>query len=305
MGVTAVEHESVVAAFAEEIGRADPVAVVGAKTQWLVGGEPADGVRLVRAPAGIISYEPAEMTVKVRAGTTIGSLNEELGQHRQMVPFDVDDRSATVGGLLSVGRSGIRRRRYGHIRDFVLQATYVNAVGDVISAGGPTVKNVSGYDLCRLMVGSLGTLGLIAEVVLRCVPVPTASHWFTYDGDPRNLDASLFQASSILWNGDTTWVLLEGHEADIESQAGRCGLQPAEGAPLVPKHGRLSKRPSDLYGLTGDFLAEIGVGVVHVGVGHLETSGAAEQTGARHLHRAVKERMDPKNRLNPGRCPIQ
>ena len=302
--MTAVEHEEDVASFARQVGRSDPVAVVGAKTHWHIGGVPDAGVRLVNAPVGIVAYEPAEMTIKVRAGTKVGAVNSELAAHGQMIPFDVVDDSATVGGVLAVGHSGTRRRRYGHIRDFVLQVTYVNAAGDVIAAGGPTVKNVSGYDLCRLMVGSLGTLGLVAEVTLRCVPVPAVSSWFAFDGNPRELNSSIFQASTILWNGETTWVLLEGHAADIESRSEQFALRPVTEAPQVPNAGRLSKRPSDVYDMAGNFMAEVGVGVVHVGAGHSELTSSIESTGARQLHRAVKERMDPMNRLNPGRSPI-
>ena len=302
MGVSTVENAETVTSFAHEVGRSDPIAVVGGKTHWCVGGQPDDGVRFVKAPSGIISFEPAEMTTRVGAGTTIAELNRALDEHGQMVPFDADD-SATVGGVLSVGRSGIRRRRYGHIRDFVLQVTYVNAAGDVISAGGPTVKNVSGFDLCRLMVGSLGTLGLMAEVTLRCVPVPSASRWFSHDGDPRELSSAIFQAASVLWNGESTWVLLEGHEADISARADEFGLRPAQGPPSMPGRDRMSMRPSDLYGCSGDFVAEVGVGVVHLGQGKAASSPATPTT-ASALHVAIKDRMDPMRRLNPGRSPI-
>jgi NAD dependent epimerase/dehydratase family enzyme len=83
-----------------------------------------------------------------------------------MVPLDpVDPERATVGGVLAVGESGIRRLRYGPVRDTVLEVRFVNAAGKVVKAGGPVVKNVTGYDLCRLLVGSVGTLGFLAEVV--------------------------------------------------------------------------------------------------------------------------------------------
>ena len=154
-----------VLAFATEIGSSGLVTVAGGRTQWTVGGSPLEGVREVTAPSGIWAYEPEEMTVRCGAGTTLQELSAALSKYGQMVPFDLSP-SATVGGALAVGRSGYRRLRYGHIRDFVLQVRHIDHKGQVVSAGGPTVKNVSGYDLCRLMVGSLGKLGCLAEVTL-------------------------------------------------------------------------------------------------------------------------------------------
>ena len=90
----------------------------------------------------------------------------------------------TVGGALAVGRSGLRRLGYGPVRDTLLQARYVSAAGDVVKAGGPTVKNVTGFDLCRLLVGSRGTLGFIGEVILRTRPRARFEQWFSTSADP-------------------------------------------------------------------------------------------------------------------------
>src|SRR5207247_4197918 len=103
---------------------------------------------------------------------------------------------ATVGGVLAVGRSGLRRLRFGPIRDVLLEARYVSAEGRLVKAGGPTVKNVSGFDLCRLLVGSLGTLGLLAEVVLRCRPLPAESRWLAGEADPLGLLRRPYRPSS-------------------------------------------------------------------------------------------------------------
>src|SRR5205807_7009871 len=156
-----------------------------------------------------------------------------------------DWKGATVGGVLAVGRSGIRRLGYGPIRDVLLEARYVSSGGELVKAGGPTVKNVSGFDLCRMLVGSLGTLGFLAEVVLRVRPLPAASRWFATDSDPFALFRRLHQPISLLWDGATTWVLLEGHPDDIEEQARANGLEPAAGPPVLPD-GRRSLRPAAL-----------------------------------------------------------
>ncbi|HEX9968694.1 MAG TPA: FAD-binding protein, partial [Acidimicrobiales bacterium] len=124
-------------AFAEEVGTEGAVAPVGGRTQWEVGGLPAPGGREVRAPAGIVAYQPAEMTVRVRAGTTVAELEAALAEHGQFVPLDpARPAEATVGGVLAVGHSGLRRLRWGPIRDTVLEVRYVSAEGRLVKSGG-------------------------------------------------------------------------------------------------------------------------------------------------------------------------
>jgi glycolate oxidase FAD binding subunit len=314
--MTSLGIGSVLSAFALEVGPTDPVCVVGGQTQWTVGGLPAPGTRELTAPAGVVAHEPAEMIVRVRAGTVVADLNAVLAQSGQMVPLDPADASrATVGGVLAVGQSGPRRLRYGPLRDYLLEVRFVSAEGRMVKAGGPVVKNVTGFDLCRLLVGSLGTLGLLAEVVLRCYPIPEVSQWYAGRvADPMDLSRRLYRASSMLWNGDRLWVLLEGHRADVKEQAGSV-LGPAfsevAGPPSLPD-GRLSLAPPSLLGLPTDgsasaWVAELGVGVVHA----LEPASVAAAVGVpcppavspgvAALNAAVKARFDPTGRLNPGR----
>jgi FAD/FMN-containing dehydrogenase len=303
-----------VATFAAEVGPPDagPVVAVGGRTQWDVGGavDPGVGAREVRPPAGLVSVEAADMTVRVRAGTTVDDLDAALAEVGQCVALPAWP-GATVGGVLAVGRSGLRRLGWGPVRDTLLEVRAVSADGAVVTAGGPTVKNVSGFDLCRLLTGSLGTLGLIAEVVLRTRPLPAAERWLAGDADPFALVRALHRPAAVLWDGTTTWVLLDGHPADVEAEAARAGLADAAGPPDLPPH-RWSLRPTALAGLapppgsatgpdTGRFVAEVGVGVVH----------AAEPPPARtatpevaHLHHRIKHLFDPTGRLAPGRDPL-
>ena len=292
--------------FAKEVGDGGAVTCVGGRTQWDVGGPVHASAREVRAPSGIVEFEPAEMVVRVRAGTTVAELTTALAEGGQHVPLDpVRPEEATVGGVLAVGRSGLRRLRYGHVRDTLLEVRMVTADGRLVKAGGPVVKNVSGYDLCRLFVGSLGTIGFAAEVVLRCTPLPPVAQWLrSSDGaDPFAARDRLFRPSSMLWDGTTTWVLLEGHEADVAAERSALGggWSEVDGPPALPGGGRRSVRPSELRELEGSaFVAEVGVGVIH-------TAGpvAAERpdVSTTELHRGLKATFDPTNRMNPGRVP--
>ena len=278
------------AAFAEEVGAVDPVTIAGLGSR----GGPVAGVPCVHAPSGIDWLRADEMTLCCGAGTTVAELDDALVGHGQCVAIPPH---GTVGGALAVGRSGLRRLGYGPVRDTLLQARYVSAAGDIVKAGGPTVKNVSGFDLCRLLVGSHGTLGFIGEVILRTRPRARFEQWFTTAADPWRTLADLYRPTSVLWDGSTTWVLLEGDERDVDAAARSRALQPVSGPPGLPSGGRWSLPPSRLRDLTGTFVAEIGVGVVyHADPAPVPVVGEH----VRELHRRLKHNFDPAGRLNPG-----
>jgi FAD/FMN-containing dehydrogenase len=297
MGLSVTETAIDLASFAEQVGTTGPVAVVGGRTQWDVGGAPDPDTRLVPAPAGIAWIAVEEMTVCCGAGTLVTELDAALAERGQCVALP-DWEGATVGGVLAVGRSGIRRLGYGPVRDALLQARFVSAEGKIIKAGGPTVKNVSGYDLCRLLVGSLGTVGLIGDVILRTRPLPLTSRWFAIETTaPGPLVAALQRPSSALWDGHTAWVLLEGHPADIEAQVVGAGLREVQGPPALPAH-RWSIPPTEVAALTGTFVAEVGVGVVH----HTEPPLPRPVDAVlADLTSRIRDSFDPSRRLNPGR----
>ncbi len=292
-------------AFAAEVGplSAGPVAAAGGLTQWDVGGESTPGTRLVHAPAGIDWIEPAEMTVRCGAGTTVADLATALAEQGQRVALP-EWPGATVGGVLAVGRSGIRRLGDGPVRDAVLQIGAVRADGEVVTAGGPTVKNVSGYDLCRLFVGSLGTLVLLGDVILRTRPLPAARQWLAGPTpDPFALRRRLDRPTTVLWDGTTCWVLLEGHPLDVAAEAALAradGLVEVEGAPPLPSGDRRSIPPAEVRHLRGRFVAEVGVGVVHR-VAPVPGPQVAPNPSIIALHGRLRERFDPTGRLNPGR----
>ena len=297
---------NLLAGLAGEVGNigAGPVVARGGATQLAVGSPVAREARVVRAPSGIVDHAPAEMTVRVFAGTTVAALDAELRERGQCVALP-DRRGSTVGGVLAVGRSGVRRLGWGPVRDTVLEVRYVSAEGKVVKGGGPTVKNVSGYDLPRLFVGSLGTLGVIGEVVLRTRPVPACEQWHRARdaADPFALQRALHRPAAVLWDGRSTWVLLDGHPRDVEEQARAHGLRACAVAdvPALPAH-RWSVPPASLSALPrdghGPFVAEVGVGVVHRSAPEPPRS---IDPALRALHQRVKRAFDPTGRLAPGR----
>jgi glycolate oxidase FAD binding subunit len=236
------------------------------------------------------------MTICCGAGTPVAEVDAALAEHGQCVAIP---GSGTIGGALATGHSGIRRLGWGPVRDTVLQTHYVSAAGEVVKAGGPTVKNVSGFDLCRLLVGSRGTLGFLADVILRTRPLPVDERWYTSERDPWELLTALYRPTSMLWDGRTTWVLLDGHADDVAAQVQVGALTLLDGPPELPAH-RWSMPPSELRTLAdgdGRFVAEVGVGVVH----HSRPAPArAVDPTVRSLHDRIKHEFDPTGRLNPG-----
>ena len=283
------------AAFRDDIGDSGSVCVRGGGTRWEVGGEDA-GVRSVSAPVGIEAFEPAEMTVTVGAGTTVVALSTALAEHGQEVAIDGPSDS-TVGGALMVGRSPLRRGRLGEVADALLQADCVGADGVVFTAGGPTVKNVTGYDLCRLLVGSLGTLALVGRVILRTRPSPEAFAWMSGVVGTREVVDALYRPATVLWDGEKTTVRVEGYGEDVDAEVGR--LQTLGMAPTVEP-----VLPTEWDRWTG--VLPVG-GVLKVGAGVVHRPDAPEWSkvpvGVRMLGERLRDSFDSTRRLNPGRDP--
>ena len=145
--------------------------------------------------AGILDYVPADMVATVQAGVTLETLGRELGKHGQMLALDpYGGGSRTVGGVLATNASGQRRFRYGTGRDLLLGARFVQADGTVTWGGSKVVKSVTGYDIPKLLTGSLGTLGVIAEATLRLHPVQPASGSWLFSFTSREAAAALVAA---------------------------------------------------------------------------------------------------------------
>ena len=169
----------------------------------------------------VVAYEPDEMLVVVQAGMRCGTLAELLAEHGQEWPADAP-ADATVGGVIASGTTSARRLRVGALRDTVVEMELVTGDGRTVHSGARTVKNVTGYDLHRLMTGSLGTLGVITRVALKLRPVPERRRTLLAAGDlalARTIAAEVPLLAGVLGTQDGLEVRLEGWSDEIEELA--------------------------------------------------------------------------------------
>src|ERR1700674_562104 len=160
----------------EAAAKKTPLNIRGGGTKAFYGRETTGDFFDTRGYAGIVDYEPTELVVTACCGAPLADLECLLAQRGQMLASEPPHfGDATIGGAVATGLSGPRRAKSGATRDFVLGVRVVDGRGQDLSFGGQVMKNVAGYDVSRLMVGSLGTLGVIAEVSLKVLPIPPAS----------------------------------------------------------------------------------------------------------------------------------
>lgn len=260
----------------------------GTKLDW-AGRVPDPDVVLETADlAGVLTHNPGDMTASVRAGTTLTALQDHLATDGQWLALDppTAQRGATLGGLLAAGDSGPSRLRYGGIRDLVIGVTLVLADGTVARSGGHVIKNVAGYDLAKLVHGSLGSLALVAEVVVRLHPRPATSITTAGTADAAQataaalaLAASPLEPTAVEWISGSPGQLLvriDGTAASVQDSSRRlvdllAGLGVAaaplaadEAGPAWQAHAaavlgekdetalRVAGLPGDLASLAGD-----------------------------------------------------
>ena len=173
--------EGVVDAVKSAAAAARPLCIRGGGSKDFYGQVPAGEVLDTRGLTGIVAYEPTELVITVRGGTPLSEVEAALAQAGQMLPFEPPHfgAAATIGGAVAAGLAGPRRAATngycGAVRDFVLGVKLVDGRGDLLAFGGQVMKNVAGYDVSRMLAGSLGTLGVIAEVSLKVLPQPVAA----------------------------------------------------------------------------------------------------------------------------------
>jgi glycolate oxidase FAD binding subunit len=181
----------------------------------------------------VLEHAAGDLVVRAQAGVRLADLQQRLAPAGQWLALDPPEPRATLGGVVAANASGPRRLRYGTVRDLIIGITVVLADGTVARAGGKVVKNVAGYDLAKLFCGSLGTLGMVAEVIFRLHPVPAAASVVTVALDTperfgqatRRLLRSALEPSAIElqldgwgWPGRLT-VVFEGIRPGVDAQA--------------------------------------------------------------------------------------
>ncbi len=244
--------DTALAAIVEQVQAAraakTPLDIRGGGTKAFYGEAPVGQPLDVRPLAGISSYEPSELVVTVRAGTPLAELEAALAETGQCLPFEpprfagpeIDggngvSAGGTVGGMVAAGLAGPARAAVGSVRDYVLGVTLLNGRAEVLSFGGQVIKNVAGYDVSRMLAGSLGVLGVICEVSLKVLPAAPATATLRMDmdeatalrklnewgGQPLPLDASAW------WEGALV-LRLSGAAAAVQAAVSRLGGEVVE-----------------------------------------------------------------------------
>ena len=218
-----------------------PLNIIGGNTKAFYGeapqGEPLD----MRPLAGISSYEPSELVVTARAGTPLAELEAALAAQGQCLPFEpprfggvhgspAGTGGGTVGGMVAAGLAGPPRAAVGSVRDHLLGATLLDGRGQVLSFGGQVMKNVAGYDVSRLLAGSMGVLGVICEVSIKVLPLPVASATLRFELDEAKalLQLNTWGGQPLPINASAWWsgalvLRLSGAAAAVQAAIQRLG----------------------------------------------------------------------------------
>ena len=202
----------------------------GSKTFY---GNPDEGeVLSARAFCGVVDYQPKELVLTARAGTPLTEIEALLTEQNQMLAFEPPHfgGAATLGGCVAAGLSGPRRPYAGAVRDFVLGVRMIDGTGQPLRFGGQVIKNVAGYDVSRLMAGSLGTLGLITEVSLKVLPRPAAETTLQFELDEaaaieqmNRLAGQPLPLSATSWHAGLLTVRLSGATSAVHVAQARLG----------------------------------------------------------------------------------
>lgn len=253
--------EQVLAGFRDRIvaatNTASPLRLRGNGTKDWYGQQLQGEVLDTTGYTGIVDYDPTELVITARCGTNLREIGKALSAHNQMLAFEPMrfDGLATIGGIVAAGLSGPRRMAVGAVRDFVLGAVMMDGRGEVLHFGGQVMKNVAGYDVSRLLTGSLGTLGLILEVSVKVLPKPVAQQSLRFamteaealhqmnvwGGQPLPISASCWHqgrltvrlsgaraavdaaiikmGGEVLADADTFWDQLREHQMDFFAES--------------------------------------------------------------------------------------
>ena len=203
-----------------------PLAIIAGGSKIFMGRNTSGSVLDVAGHSGIISYQPVELVITARAGTSIAEIVTVLAENNQSLAFEppcFSDKS-TLGGTLACNQSGPARPWCGSIRDHVLGVGLINGKGEHLKFGGQVMKNVAGYDVSRLQAGAMGTLGVLTQISLKVMPKPDACKTLVWNMDAaqaivfmNRLGASAKPISAACWFEGQLYVRLSGVKTSIDA----------------------------------------------------------------------------------------
>jgi glycolate oxidase FAD binding subunit len=206
----------------------------GGGTKHFYGEAPRGAVLDLRPLRGVIDYEPTELVVTVRCGEPLAEIEALLAEQDQHLAFEPPHFAAggTVGGMVAAGLAGPARAAAGALRDHVLGVRLLNGRGEILRFGGQVMKNVAGYDVSRLLAGSLGILGILLEVSLKVLPLPAAVETLGFELPEAEALQRLrawasrpLPVNASVWHEGRLWVRLAGAQAAVRAAAAALGGQ--------------------------------------------------------------------------------
>lgn len=209
-----------------------PLRLRGAGTKDFYGEQLRGEIIDTHAYAGIVSYEPSELVITTRCGTPLSEVETALAEHGQFLAFEPPrfGGDPTMGGVVAAGLSGPRRAAAGAVRDFVLGANLLDTNGELLRFGGQVMKNVAGFDVSRLLCGSLGILGLITEVSLKVLPLPRNEITVIFEIDCAQATeqfnrwgAQPLPISATAWHAGRAYVRLSGSASAVRAARNTLG----------------------------------------------------------------------------------
>lgn len=249
--------ERIRAAHAENM----PLIIQGSGSKTFYGNADEGEILATRTLNGVVEYQPKELVLTAQSGTPLAEIEALLAEHKQMLAFEPPHfgGAATLGGSIAAGLSGPRRPYAGSARDFVLGVRMVDGTGQALRFGGQVIKNVAGYDVSRLMVGALGTLGLITEVSLKVLPCPCAETTLQFELDEAAAIVKMntwagqpLPLSATSWHAGLLSVRLSGARSAVHAAQAKLGGEAVNDATAFWQRLRdqttpfFDKRPSTL-----------------------------------------------------------
>jgi glycolate oxidase FAD binding subunit len=248
-------HQRVLSAIANKT----PLHIIGGNSKAFYG-RPTQGEPLhVAEHSGVIHYEPTELIITARCGTPLAEIEKLLSANGQMLAFEPPNfaNTATLGGTVATGLSGSRRAYTGAVRDVVLGVSLINGQGEVLKFGGEVMKNVAGFDVSRVQVGALGTLGVLLDISLKVLPRPESEITLSFIMGEAEALSTMTQwgrqnlpLSAMCFEGNTLNVRLSGAESALKAAQQRLGGEVL--SPLIAKAFWLSIREQQHDFFRGD-----------------------------------------------------